>query len=215
MPVSLPSLAVPRYEPAGPKAVWHKGAKRVMDVVFSAAGLVTLVPFGLVLAALIKYDSAGPVFFKQYRYGENGRLFKIIKFRSMRSDVCSTTGGEQARKNDPRVTRLGRFMRRTSIDELPQLINVLRGDMSLVGPRPHAVEHDLYYSQHIRFYTHRYAIKPGLTGWAQVNGFRGETQKVDQMRDRVLYDLDYIRRQSVFLDFVILVATVKVLFKAY
>lgn len=215
MTAIIPNLSVPQFHSDRPHAVWHLRAKRVMDVLFAGAGLCVLLPFGLVVAALIKCDSPGPVFFTQYRYGEGGRLFKILKFRSMRTDACSTTGGEQARHNDPRVTRMGRFMRRTSIDELPQLINVLRGDMALVGPRPHAVDHDMYYTHHIPFYAHRYTVRPGLTGWAQIQGLRGETKTLDEMRQRILYDLDYIRRQTILLDLRILLATVKVLLKSH
>lgn len=181
--------------------------KRVFDVVVSAAMLVLLSPLLLITALLIKLDSRGPVRFRQKRNGFNGSVFSIYKFRSMRvleDGDCI----RQATRDDPRVTRLGRWLRRTSIDELPQLLNVLSGDMSLVGPRPHAVAHNNEYQTVVSNYAFRHHVKPGITGWAQVNGFRGETQTVDIMARRVEYDLWYINHWSLWLDLRIIFKTI-------
>lgn len=181
--------------------------KRVFDVVVSAAMLVLLSPLLLITALLIKLDSRGPVRFRQKRNGFNGSVFSIYKFRSMRvleDGDCI----RQATRDDPRVTRLGRWLRRTSIDELPQLLNVLSGDMSLVGPRPHAVAHNNEYQTIVSNYAFRNHVKPGITGWAQVNGFRGETQTVDIMARRVEYDLWYINHWSLWLDLRIIFKTI-------
>ncbi|MFJ4349137.1 undecaprenyl-phosphate glucose phosphotransferase [Pseudomonas sp. NPDC089401] len=173
------------------------------------AGLIVLCasPVLLAVALAIKLDSPGPVFFRQERTGWTGESFRIWKFRSMR--VHQPQGGvvKQAEKNDPRLTRVGAFIRRTSLDELPQLFNVLTGEMSLVGPRPHALQHDSLYSQDIVDYFARHNIKPGMTGLAQVRGFRGETKTVAQMIQRVDSDIEYINNWSLWLDFVILVRT--------
>ncbi len=180
--------------------------KRIFDVATAAAMLVLLSPLLLITALLIKLDSRGPVLFRQKRNGFNGREFLIYKFRSMRV----LENGErirQATRNDPRVTRLGKWLRRTSIDELPQLFNVLLGDMSLVGPRPHAIAHNNEYQTVVSNYAFRNHVKPGITGWAQVNGFRGETQTVDMMARRVEYDLWYINHWSPWLDLRIIVRT--------
>jgi len=162
---------------------------------------------------LIKLDTAGPVFFRQYRCGLHGKPFKIWKLRTMSADCCDAAGGAQASRNDPRVTRVGRWLRMTSVDELPQILNILCGEMSWVGPRPHAIEHHEYYARKIPCYTHRLTVKPGLTGLAQVNGHRGETRAIEEMLSRVHYDLDYIRQQSLFLDLWIVLLTLGVLMR--
>jgi Undecaprenyl-phosphate glucose phosphotransferase len=199
-PISTLQLA------AAPMGTLQWLTKRVMDVILSAIALVLLAPLFVVVACLIKLDSRGPVFFRQRRYGYNQRTFWIVKFRSMR---VTEDGPElkQATRNDSRVTALGRFLRRWNIDELPQLVNVLNGDMSLVGPRPHALSHNLEYEKKITLYARRHNVKPGITGWAQVHGFRGETDNT-RMRKRVEYDLYYIEHRSLWLDIEILARTV-------
>lgn len=174
--------------------------KLVFDRLFSFVVLVALSPLFLVIALLIKCTSRGPVFFKQKRKGIDGREFEIYKFRSMK--VHSEAHGQitQARKSDPRITPVGAFLRKTSLDELPQFINVLKGDMSVVGPRPHALEHDNLYKDLVDGYMYRYRIKPGITGWAQINGLRGETDRVEKMEARVKFDLFYIQHWSFWLD---------------
>jgi Undecaprenyl-phosphate glucose phosphotransferase len=182
--------------------------KEIFDRVFATMALLALAPLMIVISVAIKLSSRGPVFFKQYRKGADGRVFRIYKFRSMRQHVEETGVVTQATKGDPRVTRVGRFLRRTSLDELPQFINVLRGEMSVVGPRPHAIEHDELYQEVVNGYIHRYRIKPGITGWAQVNGFRGETDRIEKMQKRVEHDLYYLRNWSFALDMRIVIATV-------
>src|SRR5262249_14519329 len=152
--------------------------KRTLDICFAAAGLLILFPLLVALSFAIKLDSRGPVIFRQRRKGFNGATFSIYKFRTMAVLEDGTTI-RQARRNDDRITRLGRFLRATSIDELPQLMNVLRGDMSLVGPRPHALAHDNEYTASIGNYAFRHHVKPGITGWAQANGLRGETADLE------------------------------------
>jgi undecaprenyl-phosphate galactose phosphotransferase/putative colanic acid biosynthesis UDP-glucose lipid carrier transferase len=168
--------------------------------------LIALLPLLLLVAVLIKLESPGPVIFSQRRKGFSGREFRIFKFRTMKV-LEDGHVIPQTRRNDPRVTRVGRILRATSIDELPQLLNVLRGHMSLVGPRPHAVAHDDGYSKVIAKYAFRQHVKPGLTGWAQVNGFRGETARIELMERRVDCDLWYIKNWSFWLDLRILVLT--------
>ena len=161
----------------------------------------------LLIALLIKLTSKGSVFFKQRRYGLFGEEIRVLKFRSM--TVCEDGDNvPQAQKNDSRITTIGRFLRKTSLDELPQFLNVLRGDMSIVGPRPHAVVHNEYYRKVIKGYMLRHRVKPGITGWAQINGWRGETETLDKMEKRVEYDLDYIRNWSLWLDLKIITMTV-------
>lgn len=181
-------------------------AKRVMDVALSATLLVLLAPVFAVVAALVKLDSKGPVFFAQRRYGFNQQPFRVLKFRSM-STMDDGKVVRQATKGDARVTRVGHWLRRLSIDELPQLFNVLRGDMSLVGPRPHALAHDQAYERRIALYARRHNVKPGITGWAQVSGLRGETDTDDKMRARVEHDLFYIDNWSFGFDLKILLLT--------
>ena len=182
--------------------------KNLEDMALASLALILAAPLLLVVALAIKVDSPGPVFFRQERMGWNGEVFRIWKFRSMLARQLEGDIVEQAQKKDPRVTRVGAFIRRTSLDELPQLFNVLVGDMSLVGPRPHAVQHDVEYSRRITDYFARRNIKPGITGLAQVRGFRGETRDIEQMIQRVESDIEYINNWSLWLDFVILLRTV-------
>ncbi len=183
--------------------------KRLMDIVVSLFGILITMPLMMIIATIIKLSSAGPILFKQRRNGLNGREFKILKFRSMYMHKSNKV--VQATKNDLRVTSIGKFIRKTSIDELPQLFNVLWGDMSLIGPRPHAKEHNKYYGSQIYSYISRHRIKPGITGLAQINGYRGETETIDKMKKRIAYDLKYIRNWSLFLDFKILILTIPAL----
>lgn len=181
--------------------------KACEDFVLSALMLLAVLPLMLLIAVAIKLDSPGPVFFKQARNGWSGKTFSIWKFRSMYVHAADAGKVNQATRNDSRITRVGSILRRTSLDELPQLINVLRGEMSLVGPRPHAVQHDAEYSQRINSYFARHNIKPGITGLAQVRGFRGETSDIEQMQQRVEADIEYINNWSLWLDFIILLRT--------
>jgi len=186
---------------AGRDSITFETSKLLFDKIFAVIALLLLLPLFAVVAISIKATSRGPVFFRQPRIGLNGKEFMIYKFRSM---VCHQDEGKngltQATRTDPRVTPCGAFLRRTSIDELPQFINVLLGDMSVVGPRPHAVQHDRFYSARIKNYRKRHYVKPGITGWAQIHGLRGETDTVDKMRMRVQYDLHYLRYRSFWLD---------------
>lgn len=185
--------------------------KRAMDVVFSIAIVVLASPVLLLIALAVKLSSPGPVIFRQRRYGLDGREIKVYKFRTMRviedGDLVV-----QASRDDPRITPVGRILRRYSLDELPQLLNVLQGRMSLVGPRPHAVAHNEEYRKLIKGYMMRHKVLPGITGLAQVNGCRGETARLEDMQARVRYDLDYLRHWSPMLDFKILVLTALQLF---
>ncbi len=181
------------------------------DKIMAALILLLISPILLLIALAIKIDSRGPVIFKQRRYGLNGEEILVYKFRSM--TVCEDSGViRQAQKNDSRITRLGAILRKTSLDELPQFINVLQGRMSIVGPRPHAVAHNEMYRSLIRGYMLRHKVKPGITGWAQVNGYRGETNTLDKMQSRIDYDLDYLRNWSLLLDLKIIVRTGLVVF---
>jgi putative colanic acid biosynthesis UDP-glucose lipid carrier transferase len=182
-------------------------SKRAFDVLFSALVLACGLPLFAALAAGVKLSSPGPVLFTQRRYGRGGREIQVFKFRTMRV----TEDGpivRQATKDDDRVTRFGRFLRKTSLDELPQFLNVLIGDMSVVGPRPHAVAHNQHYRTQILEYMLRHKVKPGITGWAQVNGWRGETDTLDKMIQRVAHDIEYIRRYSLWFDLKIVLFTV-------
>jgi Undecaprenyl-phosphate glucose phosphotransferase len=170
--------------------------KRAMDIVLSSVGLVLTAPLLVAIAALVKLTSLGPVFYRQERCGLNGRSFQMLKFRSMRTDAEATTGAVWAHKDDPRRTPLGTFLRRTSLDELPQLFNVLRGDMSLVGPRPERPVFIRQFTKTIPNYMARHRVKAGITGWAQVHGWRGNTS----LRKRVQYDLYYITHWNPWLD---------------
>jgi putative colanic acid biosysnthesis UDP-glucose lipid carrier transferase len=184
-------------------------SKSIEDKVLSLIILLLISPILLVVALAVKWDSPGPVFFRQKRAGWNGKTFRIWKFRSMHVQQQAADNMElvQAQKNDPRVTKVGAFIRKTSLDELPQLFNVLIGDMSLVGPRPHAVQHDKVYSARIDDYYARHNIKPGITGLAQVRGYRGETHEIDQMTKRIESDIEYINNWSIWLDLSILART--------
>ncbi|HVB88663.1 MAG TPA: exopolysaccharide biosynthesis polyprenyl glycosylphosphotransferase [Beijerinckiaceae bacterium] len=190
-----------------PLSIFDVVAKRAMDVVLASLGLVLLAPVFLIVAAMIKLDSKGPVFFLQRRYGFNQEPFRIVKFRSMIT-MEDDSRVQQAAAGDERITRVGRLMRRFNIDELPQLFNVLRGDMSLVGPRPHALAHDQQFERTIALYARRHNVRPGITGWAQVNGLRGEVSSQDKIAKRVEHDLYYIDNWSLLLDIVILALTV-------
>ena len=176
-------------------------------MVTAALALIALSGVFAIVAVLIKWDSQGPVFFKQRRLGYNQREFKIYKFRSMTA-MDDGDHVQQARRDDPRVTRIGRILRRYNIDELPQLINVLKGEMSIVGPRPHAVAHDRIFEKRIGMYPRRLNVRPGITGWAQVHGHRGVTDTDDKMTARVEHDLYYIDHWSIWLDLYIVMLTV-------
>lgn len=189
-----------------PLTSFERFAKRGLDLFMAGGAVVALAPLLAIAMLAIKIDSPGPVLFNQTRRGFNGRTFRILKLRTMHvledgPNIAQTT------RNDSRVTRVGRWFRRTSVDELPQLWNVVRGDMSIVGPRPHAVAHDVYYDDLIENYAYRQHVKPGLTGWAQVNGFRGETPRVEDMKARVDHDLWYISNWSLGLDLRIILLT--------
>ncbi len=194
-----------------PMLPFDRGLKRASDIILATAALILFSPVMLMAALAIKLDSRGPIIFRQARSGFNDRKFMIFKFRTMNVQE----DGEHARQavcNDPRVTRAGRFLRATSIDELPQLINVLIGHMSLVGPRPHAINHDTEFQRMLADYAHRRHVKPGITGWAQCRGKRGPTESVKEIQDRVELDLWYINNWSFWLDLLILFRTSFVLF---
>jgi putative colanic acid biosynthesis UDP-glucose lipid carrier transferase len=187
-------------------------AKRISDIVLASAILVAILPVMLAIAVGIKLTSPGPVLFKQRRYGLDGREINVYKFRSM---TVAENGSVvvQAKRNDARVTPFGAFLRKSSLDELPQFFNVLQGRMSVVGPRPHAVAHNELYRRQIKGYMIRHKVKPGITGWAQVNGLRGETDTVEKMAARIEYDLAYLRNWSLMLDLKIVAKTVLVVLK--
>ncbi len=182
--------------------------KRLEDIIFASA-ILSLIIFPMIFIGLaVKLTSRGPIIFKQTRYGLDGKPIKVWKFRSMKTTDNDNRVIVQATKNDPRITPLGAFLRRTSMDELPQFFNVLQGSMSVVGPRPHAVAHNEEYRKLIHGYMLRHKTKPGITGWAQVSGFRGETKTLADMQGRVIYDIDYIRRWTVFFDIKIIFMTI-------
>lgn len=183
-------------------------SKAILDRPLALLALIGLSPLLLAIAIGVKLSSPGPVLFRQRRHGRGGREFQMLKFRSMRVHRADGPKLAQATRGDPRVTRLGAFLRRSSLDELPQLFNVLGGSMSLVGPRPHAIQHNSHYQKLIHSYMQRHYVKPGITGWAQVNGFRGETPRLRDMKKRVQYDLDYIRRWTLWFDIKIMAMTV-------
>jgi putative colanic acid biosynthesis UDP-glucose lipid carrier transferase len=204
----IPVLAVCETPFSGMNGV----VKRVSDLVLGALILALISPILAAIAVGVKLSSPGPVLFRQRRYGLDGREIVVYKFRSM----TVTEDGpvvRQATKNDARVTRFGAFLRRTSLDELPQFINVLQGRMSIVGPRPHAVAHNEMYRKLIKSYMVRHKVRPGITGWAQVNGLRGETETVEKMKARIEYDLDYLRNWSLGLDLAIIWKTIWVVLK--
>ncbi len=186
--------------------------KRLSDIILSLVILTMIAPLLALIALAVKLSSPGPVIFKQRRYGLGGEEIRVYKFRSM---TCTEDCGKilQAKQHDKRVTKLGAFLRRTSLDELPQFVNVLQGRMSIVGPRPHAVAHNELYRTLIKGYMVRHKVKPGITGWAQINGFRGETDTLDKMQGRIALDLDYLRNWSLRLDIHIIMKTVRVILK--
>jgi putative colanic acid biosynthesis UDP-glucose lipid carrier transferase len=192
---SMQTLSI--YE--SPISGFNDVIKRLFDICFAGCVLTVIALPMIAIALAVKLTSPGPIIFKQFRYGLDGRKIQVWKFRSMtvmeNNDVVT-----QAKKNDKRVTKVGAFIRRTSLDELPQFINVLQGRMSVVGPRPHAVAHNEEYRKLIPYYMLRHKVKPGITGWAQINGYRGETDTLDKMSGRVDYDLDYIRNWSIWMD---------------
>lgn len=190
-----------------PMSGMNRAIKAIEDRVLAACILVVIAPLMFIIAIAIKWDSPGPVFYRQRRNGWNGELITILKFRSMFQDEKSSEF-VQAKRNDPRVTRVGKFLRRTSLDELPQFLNALAGSMSVVGPRPHPVELNDLYKKIVSRYALRHKVKPGITGWAQVNGFRGETETLDMMKRRVLYDQYYIENWSVWFDLSIVALTI-------
>ncbi|MGQ2906669.1 MAG: undecaprenyl-phosphate glucose phosphotransferase [Aliihoeflea sp.] len=189
---------------------WDSVAKRLFDISFSLAGLIAFSPLMIATAIAIKLDSKGPVFFKQKRHGFNNEVIEVFKFRSMYTDQCDPLARRAVTKGDPRVTRVGRIIRKTSIDELPQFFNALLGSLSLVGPRPHAIKghsQDRLFEEVVDGYFARHRVKPGVTGWAQINGLRGEIDHDDKIRRRTEYDLDYIENWSLGLDLKILFLT--------
>ena len=192
-------------EPTAPLAL-YPALKRLLDLVIAVPVLIAGAPFLIAIALWIRLDSKGPALFRQTRLGQGGRSFGILKFRTMNvveDGACVV----QAARNDSRITSAGRFLRASSLDELPQLLNVIRGEMSLVGPRPHASAHDALYSALIPEYNGRQAVKPGITGWEQINGYRGGTPTLDLMQKRVEFDLWYTRHGSLGLDLRILART--------
>jgi Undecaprenyl-phosphate glucose phosphotransferase len=189
---------------------WDSVAKRAFDIVFSVFGLVVFSPVIIATAIAIKLESKGPVIFKQLRHGFNNEVIEVWKFRSMFTEMCDPTARNAVVKNDPRVTRVGRFIRKTSIDELPQFFNSLMGTLSLVGPRPHAIAahtHNLLYNEVVDGYFARHRVKPGVTGWAQINGWRGEVDTDEKIRMRTEFDLYYIENWSLWFDLKILFLT--------
>lgn len=201
----LPADAL--FVPTNTNANWATSSvKRVLDLAVALPALVLLAPLFAVLALAIKLDSKGPVLFRQTRAGLCGRAFAIFKFRTMHV-LENGDAIVQAREGDPRTTRIGRILRRYSLDELPQLLNVIAGDMSLVGPRPHARAHDDFYGARIANYCRRHAVKPGMTGWAQINGHRGPTPTIESMAARIDHDVWYVRHGGFALDLKILLRT--------
>jgi len=181
--------------------------KTALDMVIALAALVTLSPLLMLIAILIKQDSPGPVFFRQERHGWDGEVIKVLKFRTMRENGGGADGSIQTQRGDPRVTRIGGILRRASLDELPQFINVLKGEMSIVGPRPHPVALNEKYIRRIDAYMQRHRVKPGITGWAQIHGLRGETESLEKMQRRIEFDLYYIEHWSLWLDVRIIART--------
>jgi Undecaprenyl-phosphate glucose phosphotransferase len=193
-----------------PISDWNLIFKWLFDKIVALVALIVFSPIMLATAIAIKLDSKGPVFFKQKRHGFNNELIEVYKFRSMRTDMTDATASKLVTKDDPRVTRVGKFIRKTSIDELPQFINVLTGQLSVVGPRPHATQakaDNLLYYEAVEGYFARHKVKPGITGWAQIHGWRGETDTVDKIMQRVQHDLYYIEKWSIVLDLYIVLMT--------
>jgi Undecaprenyl-phosphate glucose phosphotransferase len=192
---------------SAPLTGWSGLIKKIEDKVVAAGLIALLLPLLMLIALMVRLDSPGPVLFRQKRYGFNNQEIVVYKFRTMHHNRPSEVGVPQARRNDPRITRIGRVLRATSLDELPQLFNVLQGNMSMVGPRPHAVEHNEQYALLIGGYHGRHKVKPGITGWAQINGFRGETDTLDKMRARVEHDVFYIENWSLWFDLKVMLLT--------
>ena len=206
---SVPLLSI-RTEPL--QSPYNRYIKRCFDIVFSMSVILTVFPLLYIVAGiLIKISSNGPILFKQKRNGLYGKVFECYKFRTMQVNECADT--QQAVKNDPRTTKIGSFLRRTNLDEFPQFINVLIGNMSVVGPRPHMLKHTEQYSMLIDKYMIRHLVKPGITGWAQITGYRGETRTLEQMEGRVKRDVWYLENWSFFLDLKITVVTIINMFK--
>lgn len=207
-PAALRLIPSPAAQ-SGDEPVAHKPsyrfAKRGLDLAIASVLLVLFAPLLIAAAVIIRLESRGPSLFRQWRLGQGGRPFRILKLRTLMAVEDGAV--RQVTRDDPRLTRVGRILRKLSIDELPQLINVIRGEMSLVGPRPHAIAHDHYYAGHIESYTQRQKVKPGITGWAQIHGFRGETAAIESMHQRVRFDLWYVRHAGFLLDLRILFAT--------
>jgi polysaccharide biosynthesis protein PslA len=186
--------------------------KRIFDIVVASAALLFFSPILLAVAMIIKLTSPGPALFFQYRYGYRNRRFKIYKFRSMRIDACDTKGVKQTVRGDSRITWIGRLLRKTSLDEIPQLVNVIKGDMSLVGPRPHVpgqLAAELLYEDLVPYYFQRHTARPGITGLAQVSGYRGSTVEAGHAISRIDYDLEYIEKWSLRLDIMIILRTIR------
>jgi exopolysaccharide biosynthesis polyprenyl glycosylphosphotransferase len=197
-----------------PKSGRHVAVKRLLDISVSATALVLGAPVLALIALIIRLDSPGPVLFKQPRHGFNNRVFDVYKFRSMRNDEADLKAAQQTVVGDARVTKIGKFIRKTSLDELPQLLNVLKGEMSLVGPRPHAVGMKTEGKESIELvseYAHRHKVKPGITGWAQINGSRGPLHNGEDVAERVRLDVEYIERSNVLWDIYIILKTLPVL----
>ncbi|MBI2783777.1 MAG: exopolysaccharide biosynthesis polyprenyl glycosylphosphotransferase [Porticoccaceae bacterium] len=195
------------HTPLGSRS--NRVLKRAADLVLASVIGLLILPLCVAIALAVRCTSPGPVLFRQSRHGEGGRAFEVYKFRTMYVDQPEPDKVHQARRDDPRVTPVGRFLRRTSLDELPQFLNVLQGRMSIVGPRPHALVHNEYYKSRVESYMWRHRVKPGITGWAQVNGYRGETDTLEKMEKRVEHDLWYIDNWSLWLDLKIIALTVK------
>jgi undecaprenyl-phosphate galactose phosphotransferase/putative colanic acid biosynthesis UDP-glucose lipid carrier transferase len=189
-----------------PLSAGQRFVKRAMDIFLASLALIFFLPLMLLTAIAIRLDSPGPVIFRQARKGFNGRQFVILKFRTMTVQENGPAVA-QATRDDPRVTAIGRLLRSASIDELPQLLNVLKGDMSLIGPRPHALAHDDFFQNILSDYAFRHHVKPGITGWAQCNGARGATPSIEHISERVKLDLWYINNWSIWLDLQILIKT--------
>lgn len=203
----LPAGSDALFAPVNTNDDWSASfGKRLLDLAIALPALLVLSPLFLIVALVITIDSKGPAFFRQERTGACGKSFQILKFRTMH---VMENGAEvkQAVAGDPRTTRVGRFLRKYSLDELPQLLNVANGDMSLVGPRPHAKAHDAYYGAHIADYGHRFAVKPGMTGWAQICGHRGPTPTLALMAARIDHDVWYVKHAGLALDLKILLKT--------
>jgi polysaccharide biosynthesis protein PslA len=186
--------------------------KRAFDIVVASTALLFLAPLLVAVAIAIKVNSPGPVLFFQHRYGFRNRFFRIYKFRTMRNDACDIRGVKQTVQGDPRITKIGNFLRKTSLDEIPQLINVIRGDMSLVGPRPHVpgmLAAELLYEDLVPYYFQRHSARPGITGLAQVSGCRGSTTEPNRAISRIDYDLDYIEKWSLRMDIAIIGRTIR------